>query len=240
MRVLVAGADLPELALLVAERVGRDGRVVGIDADLKNVDLAYRRAEAEGFEHIDFRAGTLQNLYVDEPVDAVIGRFCLMREHDPVEAIRAAARLVHDGGRIVFQEWHFDSILWPQTSDWPEIPLYRRFARWSVAGMREAGLHADVGLRLVNLFTEAGLPLPGVRTELRAVRGAGSLGYAFFESKLRELAAASRDADSFAERLERQTVAAGGHLFLPLQVGAWTRIVKASARPFPRPASRVK
>ena len=88
-------------------------------------------------------------------------------------------------------------------------------------------------LRLVNLFTEAGLPLPGVRSELRVVHGPGSLGYAFFESALRELLPVTRenrggaeqlDADSFAERLERETLAAGGHLFLPLQIGAWTRL----------------
>ncbi len=234
MRVLVIGPDLADLALLVAERVGRDGTVIGIDADLRNVDRACRRAEAEGFDRIEFRAGELRDLHLEEPVDAVIGRFYLMRDREPAEAIRAAARLVHEGGRIVFQEWHYDSILWPQTSDWPHVPLYRRFARWSIATMRDAGVHVDMGLRLVNLFTEAGLSLPGVRSELRVVHGAGSLGYAFFESTLRELLPATRgnaavsaghlDVDSFAERLERETLAAGGHLFLPLQIGAWTRV----------------
>ncbi len=241
MRVLVIGPHLADLALLVAERVGRDGTVVGIDADLRNVDRACRRAETEGFERIEFRAGALRDLHLDEPVDAVIGRFYLMRDREPAEAIRAAARLVHEGGRIVFQEWHYDSIRWSQTSDWPHVPLYRRFASWSIDAMRDAGVHVDMGLRLVNLFTEAGLPLPGVSSELRVVHGPGSLGYAFFESALRELLPSSRteraagaerlDADSFAERLERETLAAGGHLFLPLQIGAWTRLDGAAGVP---------
>ena len=234
MRVVVMGSNLADLALLVAERVGRDGTVIGIDADLSKVELAWQRAWAEGFDRMDLRVGRVHDLYVDGPVDAVIGRFYLMRDRDPAEAIRSAARLVREGGRIVFQEWHYDSILWSQTSDWPDVPLYRHFAHWSIATMRDAGVHVDMGLRLVNLFSEAGLPLPSVRTDLRVVHGAGSLGYAFFESAVRGLMPAIHgprtipkehfDADRFAERLERETVAAGGHLFLPLQIGAWTRL----------------
>ncbi|HET6276001.1 MAG TPA: methyltransferase domain-containing protein [Candidatus Cybelea sp.] len=233
MRVLVLGADLPDLALLVAERVGRTGTVIGLDAELANVDRACARAEAEGFERIEFRIGELRNLHLEAPVDAVVGRFFLMSERDPAEAIRRAAGLVHDGGRLVFQEWHYDSMLWPQTSDWPHVPLYRRFAQWSIETMRDSGVRVDMGLRLVNLFTEAGLPLPGMRSDFRIIAGPGSLGYTFFESAIRELqpasarrraAGADLDAESFAERLENETTAARGHLFLPLQIGAWTRV----------------
>jgi ubiquinone/menaquinone biosynthesis C-methylase UbiE len=234
MRVVVMGSNLADLALLVAERVGGDGTVIGIDADLSNVECAWQRAWAEGFDRMDLRVGRVHDLYVDGPVDAVIGRFYLMRDRDPAEAIRSAARLVREGGRIVFQEWHYDSILWSQTSDWPDVPLFRHFAHWLIATMRAAGVHVDMGLRLVNLFSEAGLPLPSVRTDLRVIHGSGSLGYAFFESAVRGLMPAIQgrrtspkehfDADRFAKRLERETVAAGGHLFLPLQIGAWTRL----------------
>src|SRR5581483_8266508 len=141
MRVLVIGPDLADLALLVAERVGRDGTVIGIDAEFRNVERAGRRADAEGFDRIEFRVGKLRDLHLERPVDAVVGRFYLMRDREPAEAIRAAARLVREGGRIVFQEWHYDSILWSQTSDWPHVPLYRRFANWSIATMRHAGVH---------------------------------------------------------------------------------------------------
>lgn len=226
MRVLVLGPDLADLALLVAERVGADGTVIGLDADIRNVDRAYWRAEAEGFDCIEFRAGALRNLHLDAPVDAVVGRFFLMHELDPVGAIRHAAGLVHDGGRIVMHEWHYESILWPQTSDWPHVPLYRRFAQTSIDRMRRTGMHVDMGLRLVNLFTEAGLPLPSIRSDLRVVNGAGSLGYRFFESALTELNG-DLDGDAFAQRLERETLATGGHIFLPLQIGAWTRSVSA-------------
>lgn len=92
-----------------------------------------------------------------------------------------------------------------------------------------------MGLRLANAFTEAGLPLPAIRTDLRTVQGLGSRGFAFFEGAIREVLptlercgiGADVDVDSFADRLERETSAVNGHAFLPLQVGAWARAAHA-------------
>lgn len=233
MRVLVLGRGLADVALLVAERVGRRGVVIGANEDPSVVAEARRRAADECFDRLSFRAESLDGVGLAEPVDAVVGRFFLMHERDPVEAIRAAASKVRDGGRVVFQEWHYDSVRWAETSDWPHLPLYRQFARWSIEGLRRRQAHVDMGLRLVNAFAEAGLPVPTVRTDLRMVHGSGSLGYAFFEAAIRELlptiehcglaSALEIQVDTFAERLEHETTRAAGHLFLPLQVGAWTR-----------------
>ena len=235
MRVLVLGAGLADLALLVAERVGEHGSVVAAHADGRVVEGAQRRAADEGFDRVSFRAEPLERVALPEPVDAVVGRFYLMHELDPVRAIRLAARMVRGGGRIVFQEWHYASILWAHTSAWPPRTLYRRFVRWSIEGLRHAHAHVDMGLRLVNAFAEAGLPPPIVRTELRVVRSADSLGFAFFEEAIRDLvptlercgvvSAGRVGVDTFAQRLERETAEAAGHVFLPLQVGAWTRNV---------------
>lgn len=222
MHVLVLGRGLADVALLVAERVGDAGGVVGVHDDCSVVDLARRRAAEECFDRVSFQTGSLEAIDVDRPLDAVVGRFFLMHERDPVRAISLAANLVHDGGRIVFHEWHYDSVRWGHTSAWPDVPLYRSFARWSIEALRRGRAHADMGLRLVNAFTAAGLSVPDVRTDLRMVHGAGSLGYAFFENEIRELLP-RLDVSTFAERLERETTGAGGHLFLPLQVGAWAR-----------------
>jgi SAM-dependent methyltransferase len=222
MRVLVLGRGLADLALLVAERVGARGAVVAAHPDAQIVAAARRRASEESFDGVEFRAEPLERIACASPVDAVVGRFFLMHHPDPVRAIRCAASLVHGGGRIVFQEWHYDSVRWAPTSDWPSLPLYRDFARWSLEGLRRLRAHADMGLRLANAFAQAGLPLPALRTDLRMVHGKGSRGYEFFEAAIRELMPAL-EIDSFAKRLERETTAARGHVFLPLQVGAWTR-----------------
>jgi SAM-dependent methyltransferase len=234
MRVLVLGSALADLTLLVAERVGHCGEVVAAHADRRVIADARRRASYEGFDRIDFRTESLEQINEGRTFDAVIGRFFLMHEADPVRAMRLAAGTAREDGRIVFQEWHYDSILWAETSDWPNVPLYRRFAKWSIEGLRRRNAHVNMGLQLVNAFVEAGLPLPMVRADMRVVHGAGALGYAFFEAELRDLlptleacgiiGAQDVDVDTFAQRLESETIAAGGHVFLPLLVGAWSRV----------------
>ncbi|HEV3091565.1 MAG TPA: methyltransferase domain-containing protein [Candidatus Cybelea sp.] len=234
MRVLVLGNSLADLALLVAERVGPHGSVIGVNADAAIVAEARRRAADECFAWVSFRQESLEQADLAMPLDAVVGRFFLMYERDPVEAIARAAALLTDGGRIVFQEWQYDSILREETSDWPYVPLYRQFARWSLEALRLRNARVDIGLRLVNAFTEAGLDVPAIRTSLRAVHGGDLLGYSFFEDEMRELlptielcgiaSASDVDVDTFADRMERETRAAEGHVFLPLQVGAWTRV----------------
>jgi hypothetical protein len=238
MRAIVLGRGLADLALLVAERVGAAGSVLGLDEHPAVVYDARRQAAEEGFASVEFRRGSLDELTPDDRVDAVIGRFYLNEERDPAGALRRAAALVHDGGRIIFHEWHFGSVQWPQTSHWPDVPLYRSFAQWTLGSLRRRHVDVDIGLRLANLFTEAGLPLPSVRTDLRVVQGPNPIGYAFFEATLRELLptiercglahAYDVDVDTFAERLQHETIAANGHVFLPLQVGAWTRVNAAT------------
>ncbi len=239
MRILVLGRGVCDLALLVAERVGGHGSVVVAHDDPRVVARARQRAAAEGFDSVSFRTAALNAIAFDGPFDAVIGRFYLAHERDPIAALRLAAQTVHDGGRIAFQEWHYESMLWSDTSDWPRLPLYRECARWVVEALRRSGVHVNMGLRLANCFSAAGLCVPALSTDLRAVHGENAIGYGFFAAMLHELlpaltecgvAAAAVGAETFASRLERETNAARGHAFLPLQVAAWTRakIVQAT------------
>ncbi len=221
MRVLVLGAADGDVALLAAERVGVGGEVIVLDADERALRAARARADEQCFEDIEFRAGSLERFVADEPLDAVVGRFFFMHRPDPVAALRHAAALLRDGGRMIVQEWHLESVLWPHSSAWPGSAAYASFAAQAIAAFRRARVHVDMGLRLVNVFAEAGLPLPRTRTELVAVRGACASGYAFLRSLLDELPTADDGVQSVADEIWD----AGGHFFLPLQVGAWTTAV---------------
>jgi len=231
MRVVVLGAAAGDVALLVAERVGPSGAVFGVDDDPGLIAAARQHAQEQRFEQVDLRSQRLETLEPDGPFDAVFGAFSLTREPDPIETIRTAAGLVRFGGRVVFVDWHFESMLWGLTSSWPGLPSYGQFARWTVEGLRRSGAHADMGLRLVNGFVEAGLPLPHVRTSLRAVAGHCPAGFGFFSETLREqlpalerfgiVTAREAGVDTLAERLRSEANACGGHAFLPLLAGVW-------------------
>ena len=239
MRVLVPEAGTGDVAFLVAERVGDGGSVLATDEDGAAIAAARSKAREQRFHQVEFREQAFDELSFDQPFDAVVSRFFLMHRADPVATLRRVSSALHGGGRLVVHEWHYESMLWDDTSEWPDLPLYRRFARWSVETMRRGGAHVDMGLRLVNAFAEAGLPLPTLRTDLHAVHGSGASGYAFFEETMRELLpsmerlgvanASDVAVDTFAQRLEEETVTMRGHAFLPLQVGAFARIESGRA-----------
>jgi len=231
MRVLVIGAGTGDVALLVAERVGASGWVLGVDDDPHLIALAQRRVKEQRFEQVVLRAQRPEAVVSGVPFDAALGAFSLMKEADPVGAIRQAAKLVRAGGRVVFAEWHFESMLWGLTSSWPGLPLYGQVARWTIEALRRSGIHVDMGLRLVNGFVEAGLPLPSVRTDLRVVDGTCAAGFGFFAETLADqLTALERfgiataeeaQIETLAERMRHEAVAHRGHAFLPLLAGAW-------------------
>jgi len=233
MRVLVLGRDLADLALLVAERIGDGGTVIAADGDPEVIARARRRAALECFDQVRFVTEPVHRLTLAHPVDAVVGRFVLMDVPDPIYTVRRLARSVRSGGRIAFQEWHFDSIRWVETSDWPRVTLYRQFVRLALNALRRRQAHVDMGLRLTNVFTEAGLSVPEICTDLRALNGGAAREYEFFESFLRDempaieqhglATAAEMDLDTFARRLKDETETMSGHVFLPLQVGACAR-----------------
>jgi SAM-dependent methyltransferase len=217
MRVVVLGAGTGELAFLLAERVGPSGSVVIVEKEPDAVARVQRLAREQRFEHVGFVERDLADVEPLEQADAAFGRFFLMRRRDPVAAIRFAALLVRPGGRLIFQEWHLESTLWEHTSMWPQRPDYAHWARTAIDELRRRGVHTDMGLRLVNAVAAASLPLPIVRTDLRATSDT-CRGYDVFSETLSELSApGGRPARA---QVGGQSV---GHAFMPLQVGVLTR-----------------
>ena len=77
MSVLDVGSGAGDVALLAADLVGSEGRVVGVDRNGAGLGVARARAKAAGFSHVTFREGNL-DIGLDEKFDAVVGRLVLM------------------------------------------------------------------------------------------------------------------------------------------------------------------
>jgi hypothetical protein len=92
---------------------------------------------------------------VDEPLDAVIGRFILMHLPDPVAALRRLAGEVRPGGLIAFSE----SDIYPAGSI-PVLPLWRAIKQVISETFTGMGLDPAFGRNLYLLFQRAGLKPP--------------------------------------------------------------------------------
>lgn len=90
------GANLPHLR----ERVGADGRVVGVDFTAGMLDRARERVERAGWANVHLVRGDATRPPVAGPVDAVLESFVVGMFDDPERVVEGWLDLLEPGGRI--------------------------------------------------------------------------------------------------------------------------------------------
>ena len=181
MRVLDLGCGAGDVSMLAAEFVGPTGLVVGIDRNREVLTLAAERAHAAGFGQIRFEQASVESFSSQEPFDIVVGRCVLVHQSDLVGFLRAAARLVSPGGSIAFHEPRL-----PQRFDSkPAVPLWQVTGDFILTAAQSALPHHDVGCRLIEFFSEAGLPEPDLLCEIPVGGGFDSPLYGWVAETLR-------------------------------------------------------
>jgi len=229
MHVLDLGCGVGDVSFLAAELVGPTGSVVGIDFDPGVLALARERADETELTWVRFERRSVDTFTTTEPFDAVVGRFVLMYQADPVATLRHVSSLVKTGGLIVAQEPDFGVGI--ATS--PTVALWQQVQEWVAETFRRGGVHHDIGARLYHVFRRAGLPGPALVEHITAGGGTAMRPYCENSAEIvRSLlpsmeqlgvaTAAEVLVDSLADRLERETCSAECQLtYIPL-VGAWT------------------
>ena len=174
MRVLDIGCGMGDVSLLAARLVGPSGHVTGIDRDLVVIEKARERGldEVRGAD-IEFVYTELLNFHADRRFDAVVGRYVLMFQPDPVDAIVHAAKQVRPGGIVVFHELDLAT----RFQGYPNGTLFYRMCDLMAETERCAGVWVDLGLHLTHLFMEAGLPWPTIKAEVPVGGESGSFIY---------------------------------------------------------------
>src|SRR5262249_30356719 len=167
MRVLDVGSGAGDSSFLVAEFVGCDGEVVGVDREPLAVGWAIARARSRGCDNVRFLEGDPAIMEFDQEFDAVVGRTVLMYYSDPTDAIRRLTEHLGPGGLIVFQEFDLQN-----ARSWPPAPTFDRAVGWIKQTLHSTGARTQLGLELHQVFMAAGLPTPSLRMD--ALIGGGS------------------------------------------------------------------
>ena len=174
MRVLDLGCGVGDVTILVAELVGPSGAVVGIDLDADALEVAEQRCAEMDIANVSFTHGDFRSAAFAGEFDAAVGRFVLMYQGDPTEALRSVASNVRDGGIVAFQELAADVSIW----DVPNLPILTSVLRWKREAFARSGAHVNVGAELYWRMHDAGLiPYATPLAEVPLDIGPGSVVY---------------------------------------------------------------
>jgi serine phosphatase RsbU (regulator of sigma subunit)/ubiquinone/menaquinone biosynthesis C-methylase UbiE len=153
-RVLDIGCGLGHLTSAMAAAVGPSGLVVGVDGSEQQIDRA-TEVVAEAEASVDLRLGDAHNLPLREDewgtFDVAHARFVLEHVEDPAMVVRAMARALRPGGRLILEDDDHDVLrLSPPPTGMEQ--LWRAY----VDTYSALGRDPFVGRHLVSLIHDAG------------------------------------------------------------------------------------
>ncbi len=234
MRVLDVGCGAGDVSFLLARIVGPSGAIVGVDRSEDAVAMANARAQAMGLAQVSFSQSECEEISLDQPVDAAVGRFVLMYSSEPSIALRRVAANVRAGGIVAFQEMNV-----AEAKSFPYVDLFEQSMRWIIETLDREKVKNLMGLGLYRTFVEAGLPPPQMIMGARVEGSSDSLGYQIVAQVVKSLLPVMEklgianekevQIETLAQRLRDEVLSRGAVIVLPPLVGAWTRTLLAKA-----------
>ena len=156
--VLDLGAGAGFDCFLAADRVGKKGKVIGVDMTPEMVEKARENARKGGYKNVEFRLGEIENLPVaDSSVDVVISNCVINLSPDKKRVFQEAFRALKPGGRLMVS----DIVLLKELPDFIRNSVQAYVGCLSGAIMKDAYLKTmkAAGFREVKVLEESVFPI---------------------------------------------------------------------------------
>ena len=231
MKVLDVGSGAGDVSLAVADIVGKDGAVVGVDMNPQILETARGRAEAEHLSNVEFIAGDIREVSLDDDFDAVVGRLVLMYLPSPENALSRLMNHLKPRGIVAFQEAELNMY---RALKNPDTPYMNDIVDWLLEVFTRSGADIGMGLKLYGTFLNAGLPAPTMHVEAPVGGSPNWPGYAYAAASFNSMVplivhfgiATEEEVDvaNMAQRLEKEVRETQRPVVLPTHVTAFAQM----------------
>jgi precorrin-6B methylase 2 len=103
------GAGSGRISLMIAEKVGKEGKVLAVDVQQKMLDLITKRVRELEIDNVDTILGTAQSPKLPpESVDLIVMVDVYHEFEFPYEMLAELSRALKTGGRIAFVEYRLE------------------------------------------------------------------------------------------------------------------------------------
>ena len=155
-----AGVD----CFLAADKVGENGRVIGVDMTPEMIERARENARKGNYGNVEFRLGEIGNLPVaDNSVDIVISNCVINLTPDKRRVFTEAFRVLKPGGRLMIS----DIVLLRELPDFIKNSIEAYIGCLSGAIMRNEYIEAikAAGFQEVRIIDETSFPIECIANE---------------------------------------------------------------------------
>ena len=156
--VLDLGSGAGFDCFLAANKVGKSGRVIGVDMTPEMIQKARENAEKGNYGNVEFRLGEIENLPVaDNSVDIVISNCVINLAPDKGRVFTEAFRVLKPGGRLMIS----DMVLLKELPDFIKNSIEAYIGCLSGAMMRDEYIEAvkAAGFQEVSIIDETSFPI---------------------------------------------------------------------------------
>ncbi len=90
---------------LAANKVGDEGKVIGVDMTPDMIETAIKNAQTGGYTNVEFKLGEIENLPIEEnTIDVIISNCVINLTPDKNKAYSEVYRVLKPGGRILVSD----------------------------------------------------------------------------------------------------------------------------------------
>lgn len=151
MTVLDVGCGSGAITADIAQKVGKNGRVIGIDYSEHLIELA--KINYSSIENLSFEVANIHDYVSAEKFDLVIAARTLQWVSEPTSVVEKMLNLLKSGGKISINDYNHTKIVWNPSPPQSMLGFYEAFLRWR----KEAGFDNEIADNLSGIYKAIGL-----------------------------------------------------------------------------------